>query len=331
MEKNSESYKLMEQARTLLILNNFDWIKQRALEIGVEIIPLKGIDLLQTIYSENLDRHLNDIDFLCQSIDDCIKLVNYLCQEGYRVEFPFATRPEVLASKKKISLLSCSTVRVNVDIHIAFVTKKFFSKTVGTFNTDALSRCSNGQMNEYDRWIFLAQHASFHLFADFKWTKDLRIIYDGYSGEQVIKLINEAEYYGFKRVVIATLCHIYKDDLATLKRNYSLIKMSSSDIRFLGLVLEYDRPITRQFLDKITSAYWEFMFIDNRVKRINAWFSLFFPSVGMLTNIYRIKNTKSALFFYPLNLLVSGFTSLLFALIYVRACAKRINEAREMQ
>ena len=38
-----------ELARTLLILNNYEWLKSEAAAIGIQIIPIKGIDLLQMI------------------------------------------------------------------------------------------------------------------------------------------------------------------------------------------------------------------------------------------------------------------------------------------
>ncbi len=127
-------------ARTLLVLDNFEWIKRQAESIGVTVISIKGIDVLTSIYSEQLDRDVRDIDLLTSSVDDCLKLVERLCDNGYEPEFDFAVRRDALLAKKKISLLSTLPCRVNVDIHFALVTKKFFSPTTSTFNVDAFVR-----------------------------------------------------------------------------------------------------------------------------------------------------------------------------------------------
>ena len=309
-------------ARTLLILANFDWIQKQAEVVGVSIVPLKGIDLLQSLYAEQLERHVTDIDLLCKSEDDCRTLVAQLCQEEYRLEFPFALRPEVLASKKKVSLLSCNTTKVNVDVHTAFVTKKFFSQTIGSFNTDAVKRCENGRMEELDKWLFLAQHAAFHGFSNSKWAIDLKLLYDRLSKEQKEALRQKANTYGFKRVVIAGVYHILKDDPDAMQRELARMHLISSERRFLYFIKVYDRPFSRNIVDRLVTAYWEFTFISSRRHRLMAWLHLLFPSKGLLTNIYRIKSTTSIIFFYPLNLFISGLTSTLFGILYLTVCIK---------
>lgn len=304
-------------ARTLLILANYNWIENQAEAVGVSIVPLKGIDLLQSLYSEQLNRHVTDIDILCKSEDDCRTLVGQLCQEEYRLEFPFALRHDALASKKKVSLISCNTTKVNVDIHIAFVTKKFFSQTIGSFNSDALVRCKNGFMDELDRWLFLAQHAAFHGFSDSKWTIDLKLLFDRLSEDDKETLIRRANEYGFKRVLIAGLYQIKKDAPDSMRQELGRLTLTSSDCRFLSFVRSFDRPFSRSFIDRIVTAYWEFTFIYSKRYRLASWLHLLFPPKGLLTNIYRIKNTASIFFFYPLNFLISGLTSILFGLLYL--------------
>jgi len=316
-----------ELARTLLVLNNYEWLKSEAAKIGIQIIPIKGIDLLQNLYAERLDRHVNDIDILCRNDDECKRLVNQLCQEEYRVEFPFAMRPEALASKKKVSLLSCSTTKVNVDVHTAFVTKKFFSQTIGTFNSDALRRCKNGHMDDIDRWLFLAQHAAFHIFADSKWTKDLKLLYDGFSEKEKGTLTQRANEYGFRRVVIAGLYQTMKDTRDSMYHELSRLNPTSSEYCFLSFIKYFDRPFSQRAFDRFISVYWEFTFISSKSHRLATWLHLLFPSKGLLTNIYRIKSTTSIIFFYPLNLLISGLTSILFGLLYKFISIKKCYRA----
>lgn len=311
-----------ELARTLMVLNNYEWLKSEAAAIGIQIIPIKGIDLLQNLYAEQLDRHVNDIDILCRNDDECTKLVNQLCQKEYRIEFPFAMKPEALASKKKVSLLSCSTTKVNVDIHTAFVTKKFFSQTTGTFNHDALRRCKDGHMDDIDCWLFLAQHAAFHVFADSKWTKDLKLLYNGFSEKEKEILMQRAYEYGFRRVVIAGLYHTMKDTPASMHHELNCLNPTSAECRFLSFIKYFDRSFSRRAFDRFVSVYWEFTFISSKSHRLKTWLHLLFPSKGLLTNIYRIKRTTSIIFFYPLNFLISGLTSILFGLLYMFVCIK---------
>lgn len=321
MPKDREFDKSWEIARALMILKNYEWITQEASKVNVKIIPIKGIDLLQNIYFENLDRYINDIDILCYNETDCIKLVKRLCKEDYRLEFPFSIRREALNSKHKVSLLSCNTTKVNIDIHTAFVTKKFFSQTIGKFNSDALKRCHNGQMDELDRWLFLAQHATFHIFSDKKWTKDLKILYNNFSSEQKAELIKKASDYCFKRILIAAMFHVYKENVSVLQEKLENIDLKSSERKMLYFIRHFDRPFTHSAYDRLISAYWEFVFIEHKYVRFKTWLSLIFPTKGMLTNIYRIKQRKMILFFYPLNIFIAGFTSGIFWILYNIICA----------
>ena len=312
----------VDLARTLMVLSNYEWVRQKANDIDIEVIPIKGIDLLQTLYSENLNRPVRDIDLLCRNEADCRMLAETLCANGYRLEFPFALEPEALAAKHKVSLLSNSTTRVNIDIHTAFVTKKFFSQAIGRFNDDALSRCENSRMEPLDRWLFLAQHAAFHLFSDDKWIVDLRLLYDAFTPEQRKALALKAANYGFRRVMAAALWHCYHGEPAVCQELLNDLHLSWAERRFMNFVCHFNRPFSHHAFDRLIANYWEFAFIDRRRLRYLAWLRLMLPKKGMLTNIYRIKHPLALLFFYPLNLLISGFTSLLFWTVYALRASK---------
>ena len=304
-------------ARALLVLDNFEWIKQQAAAVGVNIIPLKGIDLLQTVYSEKLDRPVRDIDMLCRSEEDCRRLVERLCQEDYRLAFQFSLRPEALAAKHKVALLSCNPNKVNIDIHIVFVTKKFFSQTIGTFNADAIQRCVEDRMEATDRWLFLAQHAAFHAFSDGKWLRDLYLLLDSFTPEQQATLRDKACTYNFRRVTLAAINRIFWHDEERRKEQLSAFDLSRSEKRFLRFFNSFRRPFDRRPFDRLITSYWEFTFIDRRSDRFRMWLQLMFPSPGVLTNIYRIRKPIARLFYYPLNFFVSGFTSVLFGITYL--------------
>ena len=314
---NSYTSHEADLARSLLILDNYEWIKQQAEAIGVNIIPLKGIDLLQTVYSNSLDRSVRDIDLFCRSEEDCCRLAQWLCEGEYRLEFPFSLNHDALATKRKVSLLSCSPTKVNVDIHIAFVTKKFFSQTIGSFNEDALKHCAEGRMEATDRWLFLAQHAAFHAFSDGKWLRDLHLLLDSFTPEQQSALCDKADSYGFRRVTMATFIRIFMHEDVKREKLLAAFAPSQSEKRFLKFFSSFYRPFDRRPLNRLVASYWEFAFIDRLRDRFRMWCQLMFPSPGMLTNIYRIRKPLAYGFYYPLNLLVSGFTSLLFWITYL--------------
>ena len=304
-------------ARTLLVLDNFEWIKQQAATIGVHIIPLKGIDLLQSIYAERLNRPVRDIDMLCRSEEDCRRLVERLCQEDYRLAFQFSLRPEAMAAKHKVTLLSCTPNKVNIDIHVVPVTKKFFSQTIGSFNEDAIQRCVEDRMEATDRWLFLAQHAAFHAFSDGKWLRDLQLLLDSFTQEQRSVLCEKANTYNFRRVTLAAISSLISHGEARLQQLLSAFDLSRSEKRFLRFMGSFRHPFDRRRpLDRLITSYWEFAFIDRRRDRFRMWLQLMFPSPGVLTNIYRIRTPLARLFYYPLNFIVSGFTSVLFGITY---------------
>ena len=121
---------------------------------------------------------------------------------------------------------------------------------------------------------------------------------------------------------IAGLYQIKKDTPDSMRQELGRLTLTSSDCRFLSFVRYFDRPFSRGFIDRIVTAYWEFTFISSKRHRLASWLHLLFPPKGLLTNIYRIKSTASIIFFYPLNFLISGLTSILFGLLYLFVCIK---------
>lgn len=301
-------------ARTLLILNNYEWLRNEADSIGVKIIPLKGIELLQTIYAKTFDRNVRDIDIMCLCEEDCRRLVTHLCKDDYRLKFPFSMTSEVLNSKKKVSLLSCNLSKVNIDIHINLVTKRSFSMSIGSFNQNAIQRCKDGALDPIDRWLFLAQHASFHMFSDHKWTRDLELLIP--SCGNVSDLIDCANKYGFKRVLLTALYHISKNNNNVQSEFENKLKISASEKRFLKFVRLHDRPMSRNPKDRLIIAFWEFVLIQQNTERLRALGHLILPSLGNLRNIYLLNSAWSAILFYPINLLVSITMSIIFWLYY---------------
>ena len=293
-----------EMVRALLVQDNYEWIARRAQALGIEAVPIKGIDLLQTVYAQRFDRAVRDIDLLCYSEEDCRRLASDLIGEGsYRLEFEFSLRPEALAAKRKVSLLSNVKTKVNVDIHTALVTKKFFSRTVGTFNEDALQRIADGRLEAVDRWLFLAQHDAFHNFSDIKWVRDLKIIYQNFSEQQRAETSRRGEEYGFGRVVQAALWHCSGQRRETNG--------------FLRFVRRFNCPWKHNLFYRFIAGFWEFAFIEKRSARLRAFRDLIFPNLGTLTNIYRVRHKALLPMYYLLNILIMLPAALLFGAVYI--------------
>ena len=151
-------------ARNLIVLDNYEWLLQIAKDNQVRMIPFKGIALLRGYDSLCVTRQCADIDVLVPSVEECERLVNALMQHRYHLQFPYAMQRPVLIDKGKVALVSCYHLRVDIDIHLNFVTKKFYAATIGTFQQDALSRCHDSLLDSIDHWLILAQHAVFHDF-----------------------------------------------------------------------------------------------------------------------------------------------------------------------
>lgn len=302
-------------AKSLLVLNNYQWLKNKAEDLGINIIPIKGIDLLKTIYSDSLERPVCDIDIFIADEEKALQFCTFLCQDDYRPEFPFSLRREVLNSKHKISLIACCRGKVNVDIHTALVTKKFFSKTINGFNSDAANRCDINGMEIKDKWLFLAQHAAFHNWSNPKWIEDLHIIYKDFTQAERKQLKSMAEYYGLRRIYLATIEVLH--DVIT-KEYHVTDCINRNDRNFLKYIRKNRRPFKRNISDRIITAYWEFNFITDKRQRQKMLLKLLWPEKGVLANIYRIKKASSLWFYYPLNLIISIVTGLIFRIDYNR-------------
>lgn len=308
----SEAQQTWNVVGAMMVLENYRWLRHEAEEAGVRIVPLKGIDLLQSLYAERYDRPVRDIDVWTDSEASCRRLAEHLLEGGaYRLEFPFGLDPATLHAKGKVSLVAAAPLKVNIDLHFAFVTKKFFSRTTGSFNADAGIRASSGEMDPLDRWLFLAQHAAFHSYCDPKWPRDIGLLYEAMSPGQREELAQVAGRYGFRRVLLASLQRLsaeYPAAAAALETT----PVTRQEERFLRFAAR--NMITRKHTlrERIVSSYWEFTFIDTSADRRRMTRRLLWPEKGTLANMYRIRHTWLTPFYRALNLAVSSLSCAAF-------------------
>lgn len=306
-EQSGDEFNLV---RNMLILEQFDRIVR--LSRGVcNIVPLKGIALLRTLYKDSMDRSVGDIDIMVWPAGQVRLLIARLQDLGYTVQFDYLADDSALFSKKKIALRSKAENCTDIDIHLDFITKKFFSKYCGSFNSDALSRCSltaDGSylMDDIDNWIFLAQHACFHQFSNYKWLQDLHLLKNRFTAEQFEELLLRSDKYGFHRIIDLTLSLVSKCNPSHANNTlpfdtYPLWK------KYSYYIIERRKNI------RIASMFWELIFIDNPKSRFAAHLRLAIPSVGELKSIYRTRNSLIVLL-YPFHTL---FSLLLFSVSYL--------------
>ncbi len=291
--------------RGLLILKDFGELVQECGEI-CRIVPLKGVSLLLTLYRDSFARHVGDIDILIYPRECLPGLKALLVRKGYSPERESATSPEELKYKHKCTFKSPG--KVDVDVHVDFITKKFFSKTCGTFSKDAFGRCYPYDfggteiylMDQVDQWLLLAQHACFHLFCGEKWIKDLYLLQTAMTEKELQKLDLLARHYGLGKIVNVTLYH--------LEKHYGTDTLRISEIEgcrqplLMKFIKKYDRPFLRSVRDRFIAAYWEFIFIDKRNAQFKAFMALLFPGLGMLMSIYKWRIKALVLLFYPIHI-----------------------------
>lgn len=284
----------------------------RAADGICNVVPLKGIALLQTLYRETLGRNVGDIDLLIWPKERARDFVNRLQADGYTPQFDFLADDATLVEKNKIALRSPRKERTDVDIHLAFITKKFFSHYCGNFNQDALARCrQEGKnlyyMDETDQWIFLAQHACFHLYRDEKWVMDLYLLRKQMNESQAVLLYNRAKEYGFQRINTLTFWVVNR-----FVRKEDLLNYTPPSRLWMKFTTWSVRHWRSWGVKHLVNPFWELIFIDASQQRREAHLHLVFPNIQQLKNIYRTKHTLLVLLLYPFHALLSFVGLVLF-------------------
>lgn len=317
------------EARALLVLNQFNRICRIAEGI-CQIVPLKGISLLKTIYSENLDRDAGDIDILVYPANKAPEFIERLIQAGYTRQFDHLADSAALNSKRKIALRGATAVDTDIDIHLDFVTKKFFRHHCGSFNTDALRRCTQAKdagnapatcltMDAVDEWLFLAQHACFHRFSNNKWLTDLNRLLATFTATQLHQLKYRTKTYGFKRVVCTTLNELGMKPPIPLRSGKQFRRLTDAILH----------SAHSRLADRIFGSLWEILMIDSLRGRIAASCHLALPTAGELKAIYRTASSTRAMLMAVPHFLLSLSALTFFHLYSLRCCLSQHSSGME--
>ncbi len=319
---NATASDLQQQVQAMLLLKAFDALCAKA-RGRFTLVPLKGIDLVRSLYGDTLDRELKDIDLLVLPTQRATEFVALLQQDGYRPEFAFALDAAALAQKQKVSMLSPAPERLpHIDVHLALITKKFFSATINGFNHDALTRLQAvdevvSVLDAVDRWLFLAAHLTFHFLSGDKWFRDLALLLERFSEEELSTLLQRAQQYHLERIVAAVLFRlqaVYPDiarriDLAPLLPD----RRSQRFLRYVAFMTTRPQRLGHGF--RPARYYWEFTFISHRSQLREAFLRLLLPTLGTLQNLYRCRALPAVLLYVP-HVLMNSLGLLLYTAQY---------------
>ena len=310
------------QVQAMLLMKAFDDICDKA-KGKIRIVPLKGIDLVRFLYADTLDRELKDIDLLVMPAEKSGSIIDLLQNDGYRPEFSFALDETALKKKKKVSMLSNSDRKPNVDVHLALITKKFFSTTINGFNDDAISRTKAidevvSVLDGTDRWLYLASHLTFHFLHGEKWFRDLILLMDRFDEDEMALLVERTKQYNFERIVSAVysrMISIYPKIAGRIDMDQLLPDRGGKRfLRYMEYLEAHPKKIGRGL--RLARYYWEFVFISKKSQRRRCFMRLIFPSLGDLQNIYRCHASVALLLYLP-NMLINALGVLLFSAQYL--------------
>lgn len=327
--RNINVSNFQQQAQALICLRAFDTLCAKS-KGRFHIVPLKGIDLMRSLYSDTLDRELHDIDLLVLPTERVIEFTDMLRQDGYQPEFAFALDPIALNAKKKVSMLSSSGNLPNIDVHMALITKKFFSATTNGFNEDTLLRVKAEDdvvcvLDDVDKWLFMATHLAFHFLTGDKWFRDLALLLDCFTAEKNKILVQRAKQYHLDRIVKAVLVQmepLYPEIVDKMGLTQLLSdKNEKHFLRYVGYIVKHQRWLGKG--PRLARYYWEFIFICDNKQRWCSFGRLLFPSLGNMQNIYRCY-AISAIFLYIPHVIINIIGMVLFAIqYYTISCLKK--------
>lgn len=311
-----------QQAQALICLDAFDNICTKA-KGKFKIVPLKGIDLMRFLYSDTLDRELKDVDLLVIPAERAMEFIEILKADGYRSEFSFSLDKTALDKKRKVSMLSPVKRLPNVDVHLALVTKKFFSHTINSFNQDAISRIKEVDdvvciLDDIDRWLYLASHLTFHFLNGDKWYRDLILLMERFDDADMSTLVKRTEQYNFERVVSAVFSQIRlmhpalgnRIDISQLLPD----KSGKRFIRYINYMTAHPKRLGHGL--RLGRYYWEFIFISDKRQRRHTIISLMCPSLGNMQNIYRCHAPLAIMLYLP-HMLINALGLSLFSVHYL--------------
>ena len=219
-------------------------------------------------------------------------------------------------------MLSQSERKPNVDVHLALITKKFFSNTINGFNQDAIARIKAvdevvSVLDDVDRWLYLAAHLTFHFLEGDKWYRDLVLLMERFDDNEMTILIDRAKQYHLERVVGAVCARIQSKfpDVASRINITELLSDKDGErfLRYIGFMETHPKKLGHGL--RLGRYYWEFIFISKRQQRRRSFLSLMFPSLGNMQNIYRCHALLAVLLYIP-NLLLNALGLLMFSVHY---------------
>jgi hypothetical protein len=311
----------LEFVKNSLLIKHFCTIVKSSGD-SCPVIPLKGTSLLFTLYKDDYARNVGDLDLFIPKgqVDFFIRKMQ---ETGYSLRSEKINAHRIEA-KGKFDMVNSDARFCDLDIHIDFVTKKFFRKAVQGFTPFALSRLRRikfrdvevSLLSPVDEWLYLAQHYCFHLFSGEKWLRDLYLLQSGFQERQIEELCEVGRQFHFERIITAVSYCLRNTYPAEEIKIPSVV--TGRPFLFNRLFRKPDVRFKHTFPDRMIAAYWEFLFIDGSASRLTAYLQLLFPTHAMFCTIYNTTLPPVLCYlFYPFHWIAVLSSSLLFLVCYI--------------
>jgi len=244
-EEEWKRWKQAIQSRTIKSLHQTSVLAQFVEEFqkeGIEVIPLKGPVLAQSLYGNIADRHYTDLDVLIRSAD--IKNIIQIAErQGFELGYPDRKlSPRQWAYyfryKKDIGLFNRQH-NIFVELHLGVYYHRLFEQEGEKILWEDLVNDSVGstairRMNNNNTFLYLTFHGGLHQYFRLFWLRDVAACLEKWDLDHQ-QIIEKARALGIERLIFVSvllaqdyfkieLPQIYHEFIAGDKRRIDRIK-----------------------------------------------------------------------------------------------------------
>jgi len=324
----------------------FEKIAHRCRTRGFSILPVKGISLALTLYATDPGRRqLSDIDLLVLP-DDLPRLATVLEELGYRPKKPQMLKPAYQKHKGKAEFVTQTPGLPPIDVHTAFIVKKFMARHSGMPLGTVFSRARQIQgqqkplavLDPVDEWLYLAYHFCLHhRFAGLKWLDDLQQARLQLREGDGPTLFQRAQEAGLTPVLTATvdlLDRVYGPapqpwrpfpPWPQSRLTHIWLEDAFLPAKLVARELEHGHGT---LTDRLSAFFWEFLFIGEARQRRTALLRLLFPGKELLSTIIGPHSWPAYLLFAPLTTCILTVLTSAFLLVSLLRCDQSSSPSR---
>lgn len=285
----------------------FFWehLLKRCKEVGIPVIPLKGLSLSLSIYDDDPSvRRVGDIDLLV-TVDKLNHFAKLLEEFKYLPKKPEALEQDYQQVKHKAEFFCKDPNFPDLDIHTAVVVKKILTHYTaldidGVFKRAVTQQGQTGAyqtMDQVDEWLFLAYHLVLHhRISGIKWIIDLQRLLHQFNAQDWQILLERATLTGLNKTTEAALQAI--EAFSTIpdfcaKRPKTKLgpfgRVALADaLNRTNIFKMKNKHGGAGFLSKLDAGIWELHFIDSTAEQFRSIPRFMFPSYSFFKTIFGV-------------------------------------------